>query len=209
LIAKLHELVRSAKADYYRLPRKNIIFGHWMRHSRWWPDYNIRFFKKGHVSWNEAIHSVPLTKGRGIDLEASEKNALLHYHYTSLEQYLSRMDRYTKVQANLKVRQGYQFDWKDLLAKPAAEFFARFFAGQGYRDGVHGLALAYLQAFSELVLYLKVWQIEKFKQQSLGVKELVGEMRSIEKDLHYWQANALVETGGGIFAKIRRRFKLP
>ncbi len=31
-------------ADYYRLPRKNIIFGKWIKHSRWWPDYNIRFF---------------------------------------------------------------------------------------------------------------------------------------------------------------------
>ena len=30
----------------FRIPRKNIIFGKWMKHSRWWPDYNIRLFKK-------------------------------------------------------------------------------------------------------------------------------------------------------------------
>jgi (heptosyl)LPS beta-1,4-glucosyltransferase len=210
LAYKLREIrEKGTKTDYYRLPRKNIIFGKWMRHSRWWPDYNIRFFKKGRVAWNEIIHGVPLTKGKGGDLEASEKNALIHYHYSSIEQFLGRMDRYTRVQADLKVKEGYQFDWKDLLTKPGGEFLARFFQAKGYKDGVHGLALALLQAFSELVLYLKIWQITKFKEQHLEVKEVVGQMRKLEKDLHYWQANALVETGGGVLPRLKRKFKLP
>ena len=32
--------------DYFSIPRKNIIFGKWIRHSRWWPDYQVRLFKK-------------------------------------------------------------------------------------------------------------------------------------------------------------------
>src|SRR3989344_6147563 len=52
--------------DFVEIPRKNIIFGKWMKESMWWPDYHIRFFKKGSVSWNEKIHSKPETKGSGI-----------------------------------------------------------------------------------------------------------------------------------------------
>ncbi|MEK7188473.1 MAG: glycosyltransferase family 2 protein, partial [Patescibacteria group bacterium] len=53
LAQKLKESMEKNKGDYFRIPRKNIIFGKWMQHSRWWPDFNIRFFKKGFVSWSE------------------------------------------------------------------------------------------------------------------------------------------------------------
>jgi len=69
LAKKLRVFAQKEGADFYRIPRKNIVFGSWLRHSRWWPDYNIRFFKKGKVTWNEVIHSVPMTSGKGIDLQ--------------------------------------------------------------------------------------------------------------------------------------------
>jgi len=31
----------------YFIPRKNIIFGKWIEHTGWWPDYQLRLFKKG------------------------------------------------------------------------------------------------------------------------------------------------------------------
>ena len=55
LVKKLKEIVKNPSANYYRLPRKNLIFGKWVKHSRWWPDYNIRFFQKEFVSWSEII----------------------------------------------------------------------------------------------------------------------------------------------------------
>ena len=30
LVKKLKQLVKTGKADYYRLPRKNIVFGRWL-----------------------------------------------------------------------------------------------------------------------------------------------------------------------------------
>src|SRR3990167_8259410 len=105
LADKLRQISTDSKsADYYRLPRKNIIFGKWIKHSRWWPDYNIRFFLKGSVSWTEVIHSIPMTKGKGADLEADEKNAIIHHHYTSVNQYVERLNRYTTEHARLLVK---------------------------------------------------------------------------------------------------------
>jgi len=62
------EVAEKDEADFVRIPRQNIIFSQWIQHSRWWPDYIIRFFKKGRVEWQNAIHSIPITSGRGINL---------------------------------------------------------------------------------------------------------------------------------------------
>lgn len=205
---RLREIAQKPKADFYRLPRKNIIFRRWIRHSRWWPDYNIRFFKKGKVVWSEIIHSVPETHGKGLDLEATEDNAIIHYHYESIEQFINRLNNYTTQHAKLLIKDGYKFSWKDIITKPTAEFVSRYFAGEGYKDGVHGLALASLQSFSELVLYLKVWQAEKFKESALNLNEAANIMRESEKDIHYWQADSLIKEGSGIIQRIKRKLKL-
>lgn len=187
LSKKLITLAKNPKGrDFFRLPRKNIIFGQWVRHSRWWPDYNIRFFKKGSVLWSEIIHSVPETHGIGWDLPAQESLAIVHYEYNSISQYLNRLDRYTSVQAKHKIADGYKFSWRDLFQKPISEFLSRFFVGEAYKDGVHGLALSLLQAFSEVVLYLKIWEMEKFKVVNLDNAEVENEFTKAEGELDHW-----------------------
>lgn len=186
LQAKLKKLTEKPTADFYRLPRKNLIFGQWIRHSRWWPDYNIRFFKKGSVVWSEIIHSVPETHGRGQDLPGHESFALVHHHYETISQYLERNDRYATVQAKVKLNEGYKFSWQDLIRKPTGEFLSRFFVGEAYRDGVHGLALSLLQAYTELILYLKIWELGKFKVSTLDTAEIENEFLRAEGELDHW-----------------------
>lgn len=195
-------------SDYYRIPRKNIIFGKWIKHSRWWPDYNIRFFKKGHVSWSEIIHSVPMTVGTGAEIEAKEDNAIVHYHYQTVEQYIDRMNRYTTEYAKLLLKDGYKFTWRDVIRKPADEFLSRYFRGEGYKDGLHGLTLAGLQAFSELIMYMKIWQKGKFEGVNIDAGDVVNEMKEVESDLHYWQADSLLKTVGGLKHRIKRKLKI-
>ena len=209
LAKKLKEIAKAPSADYYRIPRKNIIFGKWIRHSRWWPDYNIRFFKKGFVSWREVIHSVPETKGRGLDLEADERNAIIHYNYFSINQFVERLNRYTELHSKLKIKDGYKFDWSDLVKKPTSEFLSRYFQGEGYKDGLHGFALAGLQAFSEFVMYLKVWEKQKFEEVEVKADDVIAEIKELESDLHYWQADTLLKEVGGIKNRIKRKLKLP
>ena len=35
LAKKIKEIIKSNKADYYRIPRKNIIWGKWIEHTLW------------------------------------------------------------------------------------------------------------------------------------------------------------------------------
>lgn len=196
LAIKLKKIADNPKVDYYRIPRKNIIFGKWMKHSRWWPDLNIRFFKKGHVSWNEIIHSVPMTQGVGADLPEKEEFAIIHYNYDSVEQYLERMNRYSDIQAKILIVGKHKFIWKDLITKPANEFLSRYFAGEGYKDGLHGLALSFLQAFSEIIVYLKVWQQEKFLEQGITLQEIEKELKEVIKQTSWWLADANIKSKG-------------
>ena len=213
LIAKLTKCIKKSEADYFRIPRKNIIFGKWMEHSRFWPDYNIRFFKKNAVSWTEEIHSIPVTQGKGQDLPEKEEYAIVHHHYQSINQFLARMDRYTTVQALERAKKKtmgpggvrpYRFIWKDLITKPLAEFLSRYFAGEGYRDGLHGLALAILQTFSEVVVYLKIWEGEKFLEQAVSAEEVATELGKAEGEMNWW-INDMIIKNKGLIASLPRR----
>ena len=209
LVSKLRRLSKNETIDFFRIPRRNKIFGKWIRHSRWWPDYNIRFFKKDSVVWGNIIHSVPTTKGDGFDIEAKKEFAITHHHYQSVEQYIDRMNRYTTQHALLKIEDNYKFSWRDVVKRPVGEFLSRYFFGKGYKDGLHGLALSGLQGFSELVMYLKIWQFEGFKKQQLDLTKVVAEMRKTDSEKRYWQADAMAKETRSVVEIVKRKFRLP
>src|SRR3989344_3655909 len=47
LSAEIRNSIRAHQFVAYEIPRKNIIFGKWIQHSIWWPDYNLRLFRRG------------------------------------------------------------------------------------------------------------------------------------------------------------------
>ena len=207
----LKKEIKEPNAQFYRIPRKNIIFGKWMKHSGWWPDYNIRFFKKGAVSWDEVIHSIPMTYGNGVDLPDREELAIKHRHYSSVEEYITRMNRYTTIQAKELNKKGTEFKWRDVLAKPASEFLRRYFAEEGYKDGLHGLTLCLLQVLSELVIYAKLWQKQKFRKRKIDADDTFTELKKISNDFVWWVYTSKIKDANNMFVKtwlkIKRRLK--
>lgn len=173
-------------ADYIRIPRKNIIFGKWIMHTGWWPDMNIRFFKKGKVSWNEIIHKIPMTQGVGVDLFEKEDLAIIHNNYPTMDFYFEKMIRYSKAQANELIDQKYNFSWQDLIKKPLNEFLSRFFAREGYKDGLHGLILSLLQAVSELLIYLRVWENKKYQEKEISKNDFSLIFKISIHNLQWW-----------------------
>lgn len=195
----------TEQIDYVEIPRKNIIFHKWIQNSFWWPDYNIRFFKKNKVKWLDKIHSTPETKGLGIKLDALEALAIVHYNYSSLDEYLERLNRYTRQQAKELIEEGYKFSWTDLIAKPLSEFLSRYFANSGYKDGLHGLALCLLQSYSELIKYLRVWEQAKFKEVGINIEEFKQQSGGWGYELKYWLNQTTLSQNP--FLKIFRKTK--
>ena len=187
LADKIKEIItKDGVVTHVEIPRKNIIFGKALKASMWWPDYNTRLFKKEAVVWSSKIHSKPKTEGQGLTLHSVESLAITHYHYQTVSQFLHRMDRYTSIQAKELKDSGYDFNWKDLIKKPLGEFLSRFYAGRGFEDGLHGLSLSLLQAFSHFVMYLKVWEKSDFADRNLKFEELNEVLKDSGSEVSHW-----------------------
>lgn len=187
LAGRIKEMIaKPIVSDYVEIPRKNIIFNKWMKASGWWPDYNIRLFRKGSASWSGEIHRQPEVEGQGLKLPDEENFAIIHHHYESISQFVSRMNRYTDAQAKELATSDYKFNWLDVINKPIGEFMSRYFASRGFEDGLHGLVLSFLQAFSFLVLYLKLWELEKFKEQNITLEDFKKISQKTGSEISYW-----------------------
>lgn len=210
LAAQIKKVIKENKADYYRIPRQNIIFNKAITSSHWWPDYVYRLFKKGSVSWDDKIHSLPFTRGVGADFPAKPEFALIHHNYTSVSQFIDRLNVYTDFQAREIIASGYNFAWSDLLLYPMREFNSQYFARRGYRDGIHGLSLSLLQAFSSLTVYLKIWQERGFTGQNLDLVKVKSIAKTQFKETRWWYFTSLSENTNiltGFYWKIIRKFK--
>lgn len=189
LAARLQAIAKEPnKADCVRIPRKNIIFNKWMQHTGWWPDYNIRFFKKGKVTWPNKIHSQAEVHGLVMDLGPQEDNAIIHYNYDTISQFLKKLDRYTTITANERIAEQRDFHWQQIIEYPVHEFLSRYFARKGYKDGLHGLVLSLLESFYEFVTCLKVWEQKGFNEINAEdvVKGFETSVNESSKQLHFW-----------------------
>ena len=191
----------------YFIPRKNIIFGKWIRHSIWWPDYQLRLFKKDKGSFSgKTVH-----KSIDIDGEIGYlKEPLVHENYQTISQYLYKMDKiYTEVEASKIIDSGKELKWTDAIRFPANDFLKTFFLQKGYKDGLHGLVLSILQAFYMEVVFAKVWEKQGFKEvnNSNFMKEVVMELSKVRKDTNYWIRSSFIDEERNLIKKITQRVR--
>ncbi len=186
LKSELIKISHRADVDYVRIPRKNIILGKWFHHSNWWPDYIVRFFRRGHVDWKKEIHSQPEVKGNAHTLLDSEKLAIRHNNYTSLSQFVIRALRYSRIQAEELHKNQYTLKTSDFILRPIQEFNSRFFAAQGFKDGWHGLILSILQAFAVALIYIHLWEIEGSQDKVLAKESFVSASQEATFEYSHW-----------------------
>lgn len=127
------------------IPRKNYIFGKWIQHTGWSPDYQPRVLKKGKAWFDPTrpVHELVVTEGS----ESYLCQPLTHFNYDTLAQFRAKQARYTQFEAEMLYARGERARWRSYLGMPAREFVRRWITLQGYRDGAHGLALSALMAF--------------------------------------------------------------
>lgn len=201
LATTLKEL-STKEADAWELPRKNLIWGHWVKHAGWWPDYNVRFFRKGSVQWPEKIHEKPKVTGLIERLPAEEQYAIIHHNYKSVEEFVSRLNRYTTITAS----EGGKYNSSPMIAF-WEEFQRRFFAQEGYKDNNLGLYLAILQGCYEAVFRIKLWEKENKKIFPVNV---AAEIDNVMRQLAYWRADYMIRNTKGIrqfYWRLRRKLQ--
>lgn len=161
---KLKEIVLENRYQAVNIPRKNIFFNHWIAHTNWWPDYHVRFFKKGYVKWGDKIHEYPAVRGQMLNLEAKEDLAISHFGYDSVDEFMERQNRYSSIEAGNLFASGLKFSWFNFFWKPSREFLVRFIRHGGFLDGIYGFTLSFLMMIYELQVLIKLWELEKQKK---------------------------------------------
>lgn len=197
--------IQKGKFDGFYFPRKNIIFGKWIKRSGWYPDWQLHLFRTKKGTYHEPVHEQVEVKGKVGKL----KNPLLHYNYESISQYLRKINRYTDIEALSLFEGGYRFSLSDLVSRPTNEFLRRFFAEEGYKDGVHGLALGLLQAFGEVVTLLKVWEKEGFggADKKDFLQKIEKEMLKQEKKFRFWFLTAKIKQSSSFITQFLLRLR--
>lgn len=157
LAKKLLEITNT-NVDAVNIPRKNVFFGTWVRHTNFWPDRQIRFFRKTAITWSTKIHSYPKVNGRTIDLPSREDLAIVHLGYSDYAEFFERNNRYSSVEAENLNSDGQKFYFANLLWKPTREFLARYIKHAGFLDGFLGLSLVYSLMIYQLTVQIKLWE---------------------------------------------------
>ncbi|MEK7616855.1 MAG: glycosyltransferase family 2 protein [Patescibacteria group bacterium] len=162
---KFKEIASEGKFEAVNIPRKNIFFGRFIKHTNWWPDNHVRFFKNGSVKWNDKIHVYPKVYGRVLDLPAIEDLAIIHRGYDSIQQFIDRQNRYSSVEADNLYNEGGRFSWTSFFWWPAREFLVRFIKHQGFLDGFYGFSLTYLMMVYKIMVLVKLWERGKERRE--------------------------------------------
>lgn len=212
---KIISLISEPTADVYWLPRQNLFFGHWLAKAGWWPDHQPRLFKKDHVSWAVGVHRMPDITGLELRLPEKPEWAILHANYTSVQQFIEKLNQYTSLQAKEAAEKN---DQATLTASQTTtplrayfdELLKRWLAERGIDAGLHGTAAAFLQANYELVKQLKLWELAGFPPTFNDQAESERVIRQFQADLNYWLADWHFEHSHGltkVYWWLRRRLK--
>ena len=185
LAQDLKSKVLTGHYDYFRIPRANYIFGKWVKHSRWWPDFQVRVFRQGKVSWGQNLHAEAAVAGLSHTYEMDEHYAIHHDNYRNLDEYIEKNMRYAKADALERVKAGNDLSLSQATKLSVSELISRFFVGEGYKDGSHGLILAILQSFYYFMVYAYYWEAKKYAEI-----EIPSELKSFPRT---WFSHGLSE----------------
>jgi len=168
LAAKLREIAEKDEFDVVEIPRKNYIFGKWIRYTGWYPDYLIRFFRRGFVLPAIQVHGQDEVKGRRTRLDASnDELAIVHFNYVSCFQFIEKMNRYTTFEVEKMAGTGEeikQFSVPKMLREALHEAKSRYISRKGYKDGIRGLFLSLFMGFYRLLAYAKYWEYVEYQK---------------------------------------------
>ena len=152
------EIRRPHGKEGYRMPRRSYYLGRWINHSGFYPDRQLRLFKREFGEWvGGRVHERVEVKGRVGNL----KNDLLHYPYKgSISGILRKVDVFSGLAAEDMYDRGKRYRLRQLLIRPVTKFIEVYFLKFGFFDGLPGFIIAGMSSFTMFVRYSKLKELE-------------------------------------------------
>lgn len=142
------------RVEGVRFPRKTWFLGRWIQHGDWYPDFQLRLFRRDKGRWKEPIHEF-------IDIQGSVvtfSEDLLHYSFPSMNSYIDKINPFADEFLKKQHDQKKSWSLTSTLTRPLWRFFRGYFLRRGFLDGFPGLWIAVATAFSTFVRYSRGYE---------------------------------------------------
>ena len=154
---EIRAVTGTGKHAGYRIARKTLFLGHWIRHCGWYPGYVLRLFRRGADPrfTDDEVHESLRIQGTTGDL----KHPMIHDTDPTLHHYLSKFNRFTSLGARQLYLSGRRFRLTDLVFRPIFTLFRMYVLKRGFLDGLPGFILCGLSGCYVFAKYAKLWHL--------------------------------------------------
>jgi glycosyltransferase involved in cell wall biosynthesis len=148
-------------AQGYKIPRSTFYLGKWIKHSGWYPNYQLRLFNKRSAKWvGKELHEHIEVNGEIGFLQSP----LYHYTYRDIAEHVETVDRFAALWAKEQQQLGRKSPAPILLLiRPIIKFLECYVWKRGFLDGYQGLVIAGISSFYIFLRYTKLY--ERHQQQ--------------------------------------------
>lgn len=141
--------------DAFSIERQDFFLGKWLKHG----EARQRFVKLGKKTvgvWQRRVHEKWLINNVG-----KLQNPLLHYPHPTVGEFLSRINRWTDLDAQEFYVQGKRSAFIQIISYPLAKFIRNYFIKFGFKDGMPGLIMAIMMSFHSFLTRSKLYFLER------------------------------------------------
>lgn len=144
--------------DGYLIRRKNFLLGKEITTCGWDRDYQLRLFKKSKTDLpDKLVHEGFVVSGRKEKLT----NVIIHNTYSSLHSYLKKVNIYTTLKAEETYSSKKRVSALTIFGHTFSAFFRYFISLKGFKDGMHGLIISFINSLSTMLTYVKIWKKQR------------------------------------------------
>jgi glycosyltransferase involved in cell wall biosynthesis len=157
-IDALKQRPESELADGYEIPRRTFYQGRWIRGGGWYPDRQLRLFRKSKGHWKQRhIHeSVTMDPGTRIGRLTGD---LLHYTSPNAAHHHRMIgERYAPLAARQMFEEGRRTSVLGVASAGPAAFIRSLILKGGLRDGFAGFTIASFAAHHAFLKHLMLWE---------------------------------------------------
>lgn len=146
-------VMRDDAADAYWVPRRNYVFGRWMRHSGYSPDYRQpQLFRRGKLRYTEdAVHESFVLDGTVGYL----REPIAQIPFRDLAQMLYKMQRYSTLGTERLRARGAAPSMGAAMVHGIAAFLRHYVFQLGFLDGWAGFIIAFANFEGTFYRYAK------------------------------------------------------
>ncbi|MGD8785412.1 MAG: glycosyltransferase family 2 protein [Thioalkalispiraceae bacterium] len=157
LKASIQQVVAANdQSAVYATPRLSWVFGRFIRHCGWYPDYVTRLYPTGKGRYaDDRVHE-KVYHDAGMQLKYLDGD-LLHYTYKDMEHYLVKSAHYAAAWAEQRQARGKRASLLQGILHGIGCFVKMYILRAGFLDGKQGLLLSLLSAHSTFVKYADLW----------------------------------------------------